>query len=283
MMVDDLGIGDVGCYGNDTIRWVKPRTFCIFRQAWSLKSEVWFVVRTPNIDRLAKEGVQLTQHVAAAPLCTPSRAAFMTGRYALRSGLYLLVSFVFALLRHIIGNVCNYICLGFACPLTWDAGNLPATADLQMSLLDAEDISEPFEEEKLCTNLLYHLTIPRTSRRWLVFLANQEPWPKSVLKVLSSYCLWPRDTCQFPFRGPTTPGTHSPESAVWVIHERACIAQNLGIYTMGLHSLHLISMPNPGTKQMPKRCLLYQINLMFMTIYVNIFLSYTGQRTISTV
>ncbi|XP_062312720.1 arylsulfatase D isoform X1 [Osmerus eperlanus] len=62
MMVDDLGIGDVGCYGNDTIR-------------------------TPHIDRLAEEGVKLTQHISAAPLCTPSRAAFMTGRYALRSGL----------------------------------------------------------------------------------------------------------------------------------------------------------------------------------------------------
>uniref|UniRef100_A0A3Q1F7T0 Arylsulfatase H n=1 Tax=Acanthochromis polyacanthus TaxID=80966 RepID=A0A3Q1F7T0_9TELE len=61
MMVDDLGIGDVGCYGNDTIR-------------------------TPNIDRLASEGVKLTQHIAAAPLCTPSRSAFITGRYALRSG-----------------------------------------------------------------------------------------------------------------------------------------------------------------------------------------------------
>ncbi|XP_068602641.1 arylsulfatase D [Brachionichthys hirsutus] len=62
MMVDDLGIGDVGCYGNNTIR-------------------------TPNIDRLASEGVKLTQHIAAAPLCSPSRAAFMTGRYALRSGM----------------------------------------------------------------------------------------------------------------------------------------------------------------------------------------------------
>ncbi|XP_026880885.2 arylsulfatase D isoform X1 [Electrophorus electricus] len=62
MMVDDLGIGDIGCYGNDTIR-------------------------TPNIDRLALEGVKLTQHISAAPLCTPSRTAFMTGRYALRSGL----------------------------------------------------------------------------------------------------------------------------------------------------------------------------------------------------
>ncbi|XP_051564368.1 arylsulfatase D isoform X2 [Myxocyprinus asiaticus] len=62
MMVDDLGIGDIGCYGNNTIR-------------------------TPNIDRLAADGVKLTQHIAAAPLCTPSRTAFMTGRYALRSGL----------------------------------------------------------------------------------------------------------------------------------------------------------------------------------------------------
>uniref|UniRef100_A0A8C8VIV8 Sulfatase N-terminal domain-containing protein n=1 Tax=Pelusios castaneus TaxID=367368 RepID=A0A8C8VIV8_9SAUR len=62
ILADDLGIGDVGCYGNDTLR-------------------------TPNIDRLAKEGVKLTQHIAAAPLCSPSRAAFLTGRYPVRSGM----------------------------------------------------------------------------------------------------------------------------------------------------------------------------------------------------
>lgn len=38
------------------------------------------------MDRLAQEGVKLTQHLAASPLCTPSRAAFMTGRYPVRSG-----------------------------------------------------------------------------------------------------------------------------------------------------------------------------------------------------
>jgi arylsulfatase A-like enzyme len=42
--------------------------------------------RTPHLDRLAREGVKLTQHLAAAPLCTPSRAAFLTGRYPPRSG-----------------------------------------------------------------------------------------------------------------------------------------------------------------------------------------------------
>uniref|UniRef100_A0A2K6FQE5 Arylsulfatase L n=1 Tax=Propithecus coquereli TaxID=379532 RepID=A0A2K6FQE5_PROCO len=61
LMADDLGIGDVGCYGNSTIR-------------------------TPNIDRLAEDGVMLTQHISAASVCTPSRAAFLTGRYPVRSG-----------------------------------------------------------------------------------------------------------------------------------------------------------------------------------------------------
>ncbi|XP_039997667.1 steryl-sulfatase [Xiphias gladius] len=62
MMVDDLGIGELGCYGNKTLR-------------------------TPNIDQLAREGVKLTHNIAAASLCTPSRAAFLTGRYPIRSGI----------------------------------------------------------------------------------------------------------------------------------------------------------------------------------------------------
>ncbi|XP_019480192.1 PREDICTED: steryl-sulfatase [Hipposideros armiger] len=61
LIADDLGIGDPGCYGNTTLR-------------------------TPNIDALARGGVKLTQHLAASPLCTPSRAALMTGRYPIRSG-----------------------------------------------------------------------------------------------------------------------------------------------------------------------------------------------------
>ncbi|XP_052046413.1 arylsulfatase L isoform X2 [Apodemus sylvaticus] len=62
IMADDLGFGDLGCYGNTTLR-------------------------TPNIDRLAEDGVRLTQHLAAASMCTPSRAAFLTGRYPVRSGM----------------------------------------------------------------------------------------------------------------------------------------------------------------------------------------------------
>ncbi|XP_006877302.1 PREDICTED: arylsulfatase H [Chrysochloris asiatica] len=62
LMADDLGVGDLCCYGNNS-------------------------VSTPNIDRLASEGVRLTQHLAAASVCSPSRAAFLTGRYPIRSGM----------------------------------------------------------------------------------------------------------------------------------------------------------------------------------------------------
>ncbi|MBL8174833.1 MAG: sulfatase [Bryobacterales bacterium] len=59
---DDLGSGDLGCYGNPTIR-------------------------TPHLDRMAAEGMRFTQFYSAAPLCSPSRAALMTGRYPVRSGI----------------------------------------------------------------------------------------------------------------------------------------------------------------------------------------------------
>ena len=61
-LVDDLGFGDLGCFGNDTIK-------------------------TPNIDRLAAEGARLRHDVTPDSICTPNRAAFLTGRYPIRSGL----------------------------------------------------------------------------------------------------------------------------------------------------------------------------------------------------
>ncbi|PQO44062.1 sulfatase [Blastopirellula marina] len=57
--VDNLGTGDVGCYGSQ-------------------------LHRTPNIDRLAAEGAKLTSFYVASGVCTPSRAALMTGCYPLR-------------------------------------------------------------------------------------------------------------------------------------------------------------------------------------------------------
>ena len=62
LFADDLGYGDLSSYGSPTIL-------------------------TPNLDRLATEGIKLTSFYAAAPACTPSRAALLTGRYAIRMGL----------------------------------------------------------------------------------------------------------------------------------------------------------------------------------------------------
>lgn len=60
LLADDLGYGDLSCYGGK--------------------------IQTPNLDRMAAEGVQLEEFYAF-PTCTPSRAALLTGRYPLRSGL----------------------------------------------------------------------------------------------------------------------------------------------------------------------------------------------------
>ncbi|MDE2487935.1 MAG: sulfatase [Alphaproteobacteria bacterium] len=62
ILADDLGYGDLGCDGGT-------------------------IIRTPELDRMAAEGVRLTDFYASANVCTPSRAGLLTGGYAIRYGL----------------------------------------------------------------------------------------------------------------------------------------------------------------------------------------------------
>lgn len=62
LYADDLGYGDLGCYGAEKIK-------------------------TPNLDRMAAEGLRFTSFYSCAPSCTPSRVGLLTGRYPIRTGL----------------------------------------------------------------------------------------------------------------------------------------------------------------------------------------------------
>jgi len=63
LFADDLGYGDLSCYGHP-------------------------LIRTPHLDQMALEGIRLTSFYVAESVCSPSRAALLTGRYPFRSGMH---------------------------------------------------------------------------------------------------------------------------------------------------------------------------------------------------
>ena len=74
VMADDMGWGDSATYGNK-------------------------VIQTPNLDKLASQGVKFTQCYSACGVCSPSRSAILTGRTPYRNGVY----------RHLSGNEAAYL------------------------------------------------------------------------------------------------------------------------------------------------------------------------------
>ncbi len=62
IMADDLGYGDLACYGSQ-------------------------IQQTPNLDQMAKGGIKFLDYHSSGAVCSPTRAALMTGRYQQRAGI----------------------------------------------------------------------------------------------------------------------------------------------------------------------------------------------------
>ncbi len=105
IFADDQGYGDLGCFGSETIR-------------------------TPNLDRLAREGRKFTSFMVASPVCTPSRAALLTGCYPKRVGLHQHVLFPTSTkglnpTEHTIADHLKGLGYATACCGKWHLGHQP--------------------------------------------------------------------------------------------------------------------------------------------------------------
>ncbi|MEZ6089965.1 MAG: sulfatase [Pirellulaceae bacterium] len=111
IFADDQGYGDLGCFGSRKIE-------------------------TPNIDRLAKEGRRFTSFMVASPVCTPSRAALLTGCYPKRVGLHQHVLFPQSTKglnpsEHTIADHLKGLGYATACFGKWHLGHHPQTLPRQ--------------------------------------------------------------------------------------------------------------------------------------------------------
>ena len=129
IFTDDQGYGDLSCFGSETIR-------------------------TPNIDRLAREGRKFTNFMVASPVCSPSRAALMTGCYPKRVGLHQHVLFPTSTTglnpsEHTIADHLKGLGYATACFGKWHLGHYPEVLprahgfDTYLGIPYSNDMSHP--------------------------------------------------------------------------------------------------------------------------------------------
>ncbi len=164
LFADDLGYGDLGCYGSK--------------------------IPTPNLDRMAREGMRFTNCISSNPVCSPSRAGLLTGQYPTRVGVpkvYFPADTVGLDPKH--KTLAEYLKpLGYstACIGKWHLGTqpqylprrrgfdsyfgIPYSNDMQPTVvLDNEDIVEPVANQKSLT--------PRYTERAIRFIEQQKANP----------------------------------------------------------------------------------------------------------
>ena len=134
IFIDDLGYGDLGCFGSSSIR-------------------------TPHIDRLGEEGRIFTSFVSASSVCTPSRAALLTGNYPKRIGLANGVLFPTSRTglnpsEHTIADHLKQQGYATACFGKWHLGHHPETLprahgfDVYFGIPYSNDMNHPDNEGK---------------------------------------------------------------------------------------------------------------------------------------
>ncbi|WP_430937084.1 sulfatase family protein [Saccharicrinis sp. 156] len=136
IFVDDLGYGDVGCYGATK-------------------------VQTPNIDKLASEGMMFTDAHSASAVCTPSRYALLTGQYPLRAKngygtwgpLPTDASLIIDTTQNTIGKVFKNKNYATACIGKWHLG----------FGLEKNDFSKPLKIGPLAVGFDYYFGVPNVN------------------------------------------------------------------------------------------------------------------------
>jgi len=134
IFADDQGYGDLGCFGSKTIK-------------------------TPHIDRMAEEGRRFTNFMVASPVCTPSRAALLTGCYPKRVGLHQHVLFPNSKKglhpnEHTIGDHLKLQGYATACFGKWHLGHHPETLprqhgfDVYFGIPYSNDMNHPDNQGK---------------------------------------------------------------------------------------------------------------------------------------
>ena len=134
IFADDQGYGDLGCFGSEKIK-------------------------TPNIDRMAKEGRRMTNFMVASPVCTPSRAALLTGCYPKRVGLHKHVLFPQSTkglnpAEHTIADHLKGLGYATACFGKWHLGHHPETLprqhgfDTYLGIPYSNDMNHPDNKRK---------------------------------------------------------------------------------------------------------------------------------------
>lgn len=134
IFADDQGYGDLGCFGSTKIE-------------------------TPNIDRMAAEGRKFTSFMVASPVCTPSRAALMTGCYPKRVGMHQHVLFPASKKglnpdEHTIADHLKAQGYATACFGKWHLGHHPETLprqqgfDVYLGIPYSNDMNHPDNKGK---------------------------------------------------------------------------------------------------------------------------------------